>query len=55
MASLTRQRANWEDQAPTDLHVEYYSKRADAGLIMSEASPINPGGGTFPGSCGIYS
>ncbi|WP_047690007.1 alkene reductase [Kocuria sp. ZOR0020] len=39
MAPLTRSRAE-EDGVPTDLHVEYYTQRAGAGLIITE--------GTFP-------
>ena len=31
MAPMTRSRAYNRDQAPTDLHVEYYAQRASAG------------------------
>ncbi|MGI5133236.1 alkene reductase [Streptomyces sp. CA-106110] len=36
MAPLTRSRARNSDLLPTDLHVEYYTQRASAGLIISE-------------------
>lgn len=39
MAPLTRSRAA-EDGVPSDLHVEYYTQRAGAGLVITE--------GTFP-------
>ena len=32
MSALTRQRADYVTHAPNDLHVEYYSARAAAGL-----------------------
>ena len=39
MAPLTRTRAT-EDRIPTDLMVEYYTQRANAGLIIAEATVI---------------
>lgn len=54
MSSLTRQRADPETKVPNDMHVEYYSKRADAGLIMTECTGIREDGDSFPGSPGIY-
>jgi N-ethylmaleimide reductase len=41
LAPLTRVRAD-KDLRPTDLHVEYYSQRADAGLLITEATVISP-------------
>jgi N-ethylmaleimide reductase len=37
MAPLTRSRATNAELAPTDLHVRYYTQRASARLIISEA------------------
>jgi len=41
MSSLTRCRADPKTGIPNDLHVKYYSQRAKAGLIFTEASPID--------------
>ncbi|MDX1761820.1 MAG: alkene reductase, partial [Christiangramia sp.] len=41
MAPMTRSRADNEDKVPTDMHVEYYSQRAGAGLIISEGSQVS--------------
>ncbi len=41
MAPMTRNRADNEDEAATDLHAEYYSQRAEAGLIISEGSQVS--------------
>lgn len=41
MAPMTRNRADNEYEAATDLHAEYYSQRADAGLIISEGSQVS--------------
>ena len=43
MAPLTRNRAI-DGHKPGPLTVEYYRQRASAGLIISEASPVNPSG-----------
>jgi len=53
MAPLTRCMAD-ENLVPTDAMVEYYSKRADAGLIISEATIIRPDGQGYPNTPGIY-
>ncbi|OSP54695.1 alkene reductase [Pseudoruegeria sp. SK021] len=55
MAPLTRNRARPEDDAPVDMHVEYYSQRAGAGLIITEASQIMPEGKGYAWTPGIYS
>ena len=55
MAALTRCRADAADGVPNDLHVEYYSARADAGLILTECSQISQYGTSFPGSAGHHS
>ncbi len=41
MAPMTRNRADNKDEAATDLHAEYYSQRAEAGLIISEGSQVS--------------
>jgi N-ethylmaleimide reductase len=41
MAPMTRNRADNEHEAPTELHQTYYSQRASAGLIISEGSPVS--------------
>lgn len=54
MAPLTRCRAG-EGNAPTALNARYYSQRAGAGLIISEATQISPTGQGYPFTPGIYS
>lgn len=54
MAPLTRNRA-LENDAPMDIHVEYYRQRAGAGLIITEASQISPEGKGYAWTPGIYS
>ena len=54
MASLTRNRANHETNAATDLIAEYYRQRASAGLIISEASQISQQGQGYIWTPGIY-
>ncbi|MGB3775087.1 MAG: alkene reductase [Leeuwenhoekiella sp.] len=41
MAPMTRSRATNDDTAPTDMHVEYYTQRASAGLIITEGSQVS--------------
>ncbi len=54
MAPLTRNRANHETNAATDLIAEYYRQRASAGLIISEASQISQQGQGYIWTPGIY-
>ncbi len=54
MAPLTRMRAAHED-IPGELAAEYYSQRASAGLIISEATQISNLGKGYPATPGIYS
>ncbi len=54
MAPLTRMRAGADD-VPGQFAAEYYSQRASAGLIVTEASQICPLGKGYPGTPGIYS
>ncbi|WP_182866619.1 alkene reductase [Rhodopirellula sp. JC639] len=53
MAPLTRARAG-ERRIPNDLMAEYYSQRASAGLIISEATVVSPQGIGWPNTPGIY-
>ncbi len=54
MAPLTRCFAD-EKLVPTKLMADYYSKRADVGLIVSEATIIEPMGQGYPNTPGIFS
>jgi N-ethylmaleimide reductase len=54
MAPLTRCFAD-DDLAPTELIAEYYARRADTGLIISEATIVTPSGQGYPNTPGIYS
>lgn len=53
MAPLTRCRAS-EGHIPNDLNAEYYSQRAAAGLIVSEATSVSPCGYGYPNTPGIH-
>ncbi|MCH4295471.1 alkene reductase [Shewanella sp. 3B26] len=53
MAPLTRCMAD-DALVPTQLMVDYYARRADAGLIISEATIIRPDGQGYPNTPGIY-
>jgi 2,4-dienoyl-CoA reductase-like NADH-dependent reductase (Old Yellow Enzyme family) len=54
MAPLTRCRAD-EGRVPNDLMAEYYLQRASAGLIISEATAVDPMGLGYPDTPGIWS
>lgn len=54
MAPLTRNRAG-EGNVPTALNAEYYTQRASAGLIVTEASQISAQGVGYPATPGIHS
>ncbi len=54
MAPLTRCRAE-PGRVPGELMVEYYAQRADAGLIISEATSVTPMGVGYPNTPGIWS
>ncbi|SNX29449.1 N-ethylmaleimide reductase [Polynucleobacter meluiroseus] len=54
MAPLTRMRAIGGD-VPSPLAKTYYSQRASAGLIITEATQISPLGMGYPATPGIYS
>lgn len=53
MAPLTRGRAG-DSRVPNDLMVQYYAQRAEAGLIVSEATAISKQGYGWAGAPGIY-
>ena len=54
MAPLTRCRAS-AGRVPNDLMREYYTQRAGAGLIFSEATSVDPMGVGYPDTPGIWS
>jgi 2,4-dienoyl-CoA reductase-like NADH-dependent reductase (Old Yellow Enzyme family) len=54
MAPLTRCRAS-EGRVPNELMAEYYRQRATAGLIISEATSVDPMGVGYPDTPGIWS
>ncbi|HTI73001.1 MAG TPA: alkene reductase [Candidatus Limnocylindria bacterium] len=54
MAPLTRARAGVE-RVPNALMAEYYSQRASAGLIISEATSVTPMGVGYADTPGIWS
>ena len=54
MAPLTRGRGTRE-HVPTDLMVTYYTQRASAGLIISEATGISLEGSGWPYAPGVWS
>lgn len=53
MAPLTRCRSS-EGRVPNDLMAEYYAQRASAGLILSEATSINPMAVGYPDTPGLW-
>lgn len=55
MAPLTRSRANNPGRVPNDLMVEYYTQRASAGLILTEATSVTPMGVGYADTPGIWS
>lgn len=59
MAPLTRSRAQMPGNIPWALNAEYYAQRAEpetcAGLIISEATPVEPRGHGYYATPGIHS
>jgi N-ethylmaleimide reductase len=53
MAPLTRCRAS-DGHVPNDLNAEYYTQRASAGLIISEATAVSSRGYGYPNTPGIH-
>jgi len=54
MSPLTRCRAS-EGRVPNAMMAEYYAQRASAGLIISEATSVDPMGVGYPDTPGIWS
>ena len=54
MAPMTRNMSH-DDLSPTKAMVEYYARRADAGLIVTEGTIIRPDGTTCSNAPGIFS
>lgn len=54
MAPLTRCRAS-EGRVPNRMMAEYYARRAEFGLILSEATSVDPMGVGYPDTPGIWS
>jgi 2,4-dienoyl-CoA reductase-like NADH-dependent reductase (Old Yellow Enzyme family) len=52
MAPLTRCRAVGPGRIPNDLMRQYYTQRASAGLILSEATSVDPMGVGYPDTPG---
>ena len=55
MAPLTRSRAANPGRVPNDLMAEYYEQRATAGLIITEATAVDPMGVGYANTPGIWS
>lgn len=55
MAPLTRSRATADTRVPVPMMAEYYSQRASAGLIISEATVVDPMGVGYEATPGIWS
>lgn len=54
MAPLTRSRAS-AGRVPNDMMAEYYAQRASAGLIITEATSVDPMGVGYANTPGIWS
>lgn len=54
MAPMTRNRADNDHEAPTDLHQTYYSQRASAGFLISEGTPISKTARGYIYTAGLY-
>ncbi|UPW17307.1 alkene reductase [Agarivorans sp. TSD2052] len=55
MAPLTRSRSAQPGDVPQQLNVDYYSQRASAGLIITEATQVSPQGKGYAFTPGIHS
>jgi len=55
MAPLTRSRAQQPGDLPWELNATYYAQRANAGLIIAEATQVSPQGKGYAFTPGIYS
>ena len=55
MAPLTRNRSSGPGRVPNELMREYYTQRASAGFIITEATSVSPAGVGYPHTPGIWS
>lgn len=55
MAPLTRCRASGGARVPNAMMADYYAARAEAGLILSEATSVTPMGVGYPDTPGLWS
>jgi N-ethylmaleimide reductase len=55
MAPLTRMRANNPGHTPTEVHADYYSQRASAGLIIGECTEVSPDAYGWADTPGLWS
>lgn len=55
MAPLTRARTEGDGRVPNDLMAHYYAQRSSAGLILSEATSVQPMGVGYARTPGIWS
>ena len=55
VAPMTRSRAENAENAPTEMHVEYYTQRAGAGLIITEGSQVSKRAVGYIHTAGIHS
>lgn len=55
MAPMTRSRADNKENAPTALHVTYYTQRSSAGLIITEGSQVSERAVGYINTPGIHS
>jgi 2,4-dienoyl-CoA reductase-like NADH-dependent reductase (Old Yellow Enzyme family) len=55
MAPLTRNRSTGPGRVPNALMRDYYTQRASAGLILSEATSVSPAGVGYPHTPGVWS
>ncbi len=55
MAPMTRSRADNPENAPTELHAQYYEQRASAGLLITEGSQVSRQAVGYINTPGIYS
>src|ERR1700742_3461744 len=55
LAPLTRNRSTGPGRVPNAMMREYYTQRASAGLIISEATSVTPAGVGYPHTPGVWS
>ncbi len=55
MSPMTRSRSEQPGDVPTELNARYYAQRANAGLIISEATQVDPRGKGYAFTPGIHS